>query len=416
VTPVPPPAEALELLTAGAVQVERRSELAERLGAGRPLRVKFGVDPTSSDLHLGHAVPLRALRRFQELGHVAVLIVGDFTAQVGDPSGRSATRPRLTAAEVEAHAATYLEQARRILLPEPLEIRRNSEWLGAMGIDDVLRLTARTTVAQMLQREDFARRHEAGAAISVMELLYPLLQGWDSVVVAADVELGGTDQLFNLLVGRQFQEQEGQAPQVVMTLPLLVGLDGQKKMSKSYRNAVGITDPPGEQFGKLMRVPDGLLAEYVTHATTMTPAAATQLLADVDAGRIAKVDAKRLLARTVVDLYHGVGAGAAAEGEFDRVFKAHEVPADVPEHVLDASEAIDGAIRLATVLRQAGLVPSNKEGGRMITQGGVRRDGVVVEDPDAACPPAELDGVLLQVGRRRWVRIRVGEPKLRDSV
>src|SRR5256714_228256 len=246
-------------------------ELARKLSSGRPLRVKLGIDPTASDIHLGFAVVLRKLRQFQELGHTAVLIIGDFTAQVGDPSGKSATRPRLSKAEVEEYAATYVEQARRILLDEPLEIRRNSEWLGPMGIEDVLRLTSRTTVARMLERDDFSRRYRDGVAISVMEFLYPLLQGWDSVMVHADVELGGTDQLFNNLMGRTLQEQEGQEGQCVLTTPLLEGLDGVNKMSKSLGNFVGIAEPPGEQFGNLMSFPDEPMPRYFTLTTGWHP-------------------------------------------------------------------------------------------------------------------------------------------------
>jgi tyrosyl-tRNA synthetase len=398
--------EHVRVLTAGTVDVITEADLRRKLGRGTPLRAKLGIDPTSSDLHLGFAVVLRKLRQFQELGHVAVLIIGDFTAQVGDPSGRSATRPRLTKEEVEVHATTYLEQAHRILLPEPLEVRRNSEWLGAMGIEDVLRLSARTTVARMLERNDFAQRYRDGVSISVMEFLYPLLQGWDSVMVRADVELGGTDQLFNNLVGRTLQEQEGQEGQVVLTTPLLEGLDGVNKMSKSLGNYVGIADAPAEQFGKLMSLPDPLMGRYFLLTTGWHPDRVDEVTAALADGSLAPVEAKRLLARTVVDLYHGEGAGATAEAEFDRVFRAHAAPTEVPEHTLDAAEAVDGRVRVANVLRQAGLVASNKEGQRQIQQGGVRLDGVVVTDPELALTPAELDGVTLQVGKRKWVRLK----------
>src|SRR3954454_4415217 len=259
--------EQVRILRGGAVDLITEADLRRKLATGRPLRAKLGIDPTASDIHLGFAVVLRKLRQFQELGHVAVLIIGDFTAQVGDPTGKSATRPRLTKEEVDGHAATYIEQVSDILLPERLEIRRNSEWLGDMGIEDVLRLTARTTVARMLERDDFAKRLRDGVPVSVMELLYPLLQGWDSVMVEADVELGGTDQLFNNLVGRQFQEQEGQEGQVVLTTPLLEGTDGVQKMSKSLGNYIGIAEPPGEQFGKLMSIPDDIVSRYATYTT-----------------------------------------------------------------------------------------------------------------------------------------------------
>ena len=257
--------EQLRIVRTGAVDLITEDDFRRKLGTGRSLRIKLGIDPTASDIHLGFAVVLRKLRQFQELGHTAVLIIGDFTAQVGDPSGKSATRPRLAKEEVEGFATTYVEQARRILLDEPLEIRRNSEWLGTMGIEDVLRLAARTTVARMLERDDFSRRYRDGVAISVMEFLYPLLQGWDSVMVEADVELGGTDQLFNNLMGRTLQEQEGQEGQCVLTTPLLEGLDGVNKMSKSLGNFVGIAEAPGEQFGKL------LVAARRAHAPLLHP-------------------------------------------------------------------------------------------------------------------------------------------------
>jgi len=397
----------LPVLTAGTSELITEEDLTRKLERGTPLRVKLGIDPTASDIHLGFAVVLRKLRRFQEFGHTAVLILGDFTAQLGDPSGRSVTRPPLSKADVDEHARTYVEQVRQILLPEPLEIRRNSEWLATMGIDDVVRLTARTTVARLLERDDFATRYRDGRPISVSEFLYPLLQGWDSVMVHADVELGGTDQLFNNLMGRTLQEQEGQEGQVVLTLPLLEGLDGVQKMSKSLGNYVGITEPPGEQFGKLMSLPDPLMPRYFALATGWPPDRVEEATRALTTGELKAVDAKRLLARTVVDLYHGAGAGPAAETEFNRVFQTHQAPRDIPEFVLEPSRLEPGPVRLAAVLHAAGLASSNKEGKRLIIQGGVRRDGQVVDDPDLAVPAPDLDGTVLQVGRRRWVRIRV---------
>ena len=403
--------EQMRILTAGAVDCISEPELRTKLGAGRPLRVKLGIDPTASDIHLGFAVVLRKLRQFQDLGHIAVLIIGDFTAQVGDPSGKSATRPRLTKDEVDGHAQTYLEQVQRILdfSPERLEVHRNSTWLGAMDMEAVLRMTARTTVARMLERDDFARRYAGGSPISLTEFLYPLLQGTDSVEIRADVELGGTDQLFNNLMGRQLQEQHGQEGQVVLTTPLLEGLDGVQKMSKSLGNYIGIAEPPAEQFGKLMSLPDELMPRYFLLTTGWHPDRVDEVVGQLASGAVKPVEAKRLLARTVVDLYHGDGAGAAAEAEFDKVFRSHEAPTDVPEHVLDLADAIDGRLRLATVLRQAGLVPSNKEGARKIAEGAVRVDGDVVRDPDTTSTPAELDGALVQVGKRHWARIRAAE-------
>jgi tyrosyl-tRNA synthetase len=399
--------EVMRVLTAGTVDCITEDELRRKLGAGRPLRVKLGIDPTASDIHLGFAVVLRKLRQFQELGHTAVLILGDFTAQVGDPSGRLATRPQLSTADVDSHVATYLEQVRGILLDEPLEVRRNSEWLAGMGIDDVVRLTGRTTLARTLERNDFAERYREGAPITLTELLYPLLQGWDSVMVEADVELGGTDQLFNVLVGRDLQGQDGQEPQVVLTTPLLEGTDGTQKMSKSLGNYVGVAEPPDEQFGKLMSVPDPVIPRYLELATGWHPDRVAEVLADLSAGRLEPVAAKRLMARTIVDLYHGPGAGQAAEAAFDRVFKAHETPEEVPERDVDAGEFADGPVRLARVLALAGLVASNKEGARMIRQGAVRQDGERVEDPDVEVDGPGIDGKVFQVGRRKWARVRV---------
>ena len=398
--------EQLRILRAGAVDCITEDELRDKLASGRPLRVKLGLDPSRPDIHIGHAVVLRKLRQFQERGHTAVLIVGDFTAQVGDPSGASATRPALSKAEVDANAATYFEQAQRILLPDPLEIRHNSEWLGEMGIDDVLRLAARSTVARMLERDDFAKRYAAGTPISVMELLYPLLQGWDSVMVRSDVELGGTDQLFNLLAARGLQEHEGQAAQVVLTMPLLVGLDGTQKMSKSFDNYVGITEPPEAQFGKVMRIADELMPMYFELTTGWHPDAVEEVTGRLASGDLKPVDAKRLLARTVVDLYHGDGAGEGAEAEFDRVFKDHTAPTDVEDFVIPSDELRDGRIEVARLLALSGLVGSNREGRRKITEGGVHLDKERVSDPSRAVTPDDVDGRLLRLGRRGWRRIR----------
>jgi tyrosyl-tRNA synthetase len=279
-----------------------------------------------------------------------------------------------------------------------------------MDMEAVLRMTARTTVARMLERDDFRKRYESGTPISLTEFLYPLLQGTDSVEIRADVELGGTDQLFNNLMGRHLQEQQGQEGQVVLTTPLLEGLDGVQKMSKSLGNYIGIAEPPPEQFGKLMSLPDELMPRYFLLTTGWHPDRVDEVVAELQSGTLKPVEAKRLLARTVVDLYQGDGAGAAAEGEFDKVFRSHEAPSDVPEHALDTSEALDdGRLRLATVLRQAGLVDSNKDGARQISQGAVKIDGNVVNDPNAAFAPQELDGVLLSRGKRHWARLRLPE-------
>lgn len=399
--------EQIRQLTYGCVDLISEAELRRKLERGTPLRVKLGIDPTRPDIHLGFAVVLRVLRRFQDFGHTAVLIVGDQTAQIGDPSGKSATRPRLSKEEVDANAQSYFDQLLQILSPERLEIRRNSEWLASMDLAGVLNLASRATVARMLERDDFAKRYASGIPISVMELLYPLMQGWDSVMVQADIELGGTDQLFNNLMGRPLQEQEGQEAQVVMTMPLLVGLDGVNKMSKSLDNYVGITEAPNEMFGKLMSISDALMPSYFTLTTGWAPDRIDSTLVELTSGALKPNAAKRMLARAVIDCYHGDGAGAAAEAEFDRVFKAHARPTDIAEHVVARTEFDGDGIRLAKVLALCGLVASNKEGRRMIEQGGVRCNDEKISDPDCVMTGDALDGVTLQVGRRNWAVVRV---------
>ncbi|CAB4977018.1 unannotated protein [freshwater metagenome] len=396
----------IKILTAGTVDVISEADLRKKLSVGKPLRVKLGIDPTASDIHLGFTVVLRKLRQFQDLGHTAVLIIGDFTAQVGDPTGRSVTRPPLTQEQVDAHAATYVEQVQSILdfTPGRIEIVRNSEWLSKIDMAGVLRLMSQTTLARILERDDFTKRYQEGSPISLSELVYPLMQGWDSVQVRADVELGGTDQLFNNLMGRQLQVAEGQAPQVVITTPLLEGLDGVKKMSKSLGNYIGIAEAPGEQFGKLMSIPDALMPRYFALTTGWLPERVAAIVASIESGELAPVAAKRLLARTIVDLYHGEGAGKSAEDEFDRIFKDGSAPTDVQEFVIKSGEF---PITLARLLATAGLATSNKEGRRKIEQGGVRIEGEKVTDPDVEVTVDEINGKLLQLGKRAWARVIV---------
>jgi tyrosyl-tRNA synthetase len=389
----------LRLLTANAVDVISEAELRRKLERDTPLRVKLGIDPTASDIHLGFAVVLRRLRTFQDFGHKAVLILGDFTAMVGDPSGKSATRPRLSKEEVDAHAQTYVEQIGEILdtSPERLEVRRNSEWLAPLGMEDILRLTSQVTVARMMERDDFARRYAGGVAISLMEFLYPLLQGLDSVDVRADVELGGTDQLFNLIMGRHLQEREGQEPQVVLTTPLLVGLDGEQKMSKSLGNYIGINDTPADQFGKVMSIKDQLLPMYFRHATAWDPDRIDDAVGSLESGALHPNAAKRSIGRAVVDLYHGEGAGAEAEAEFDRMFKEHKAPSETPEH------AFPSGTTWVNALFETKLATSKRDAGRLIAQGGAHSDGEVVAG-DGVVP----DGAhTVRVGRK-WARFIVG--------
>jgi tyrosyl-tRNA synthetase len=395
----------LEVLRGGAAEIIPADGLDAKLALGRPLRVKLGIDPSRPDLTLGHTVVLRKLRQFLDAGHVAVLIVGDFTSRVGDPSGRSETRPMLSAEDADRNAATYLAQAGLVLDVERAEVRRNGEWLAALDAGEMIRLASSATVAQMLEREDFRTRYGSGQPISVVEFLYPLLQGYDSVAVKADIELGGTDQTFNLLMGREVQRAYGQEPQVVLTTPLIEGLDGVRKMSKSLDNYVALTDPAEEMFGKLMSLPDQLIAKYELLCTDLGPQDHGRVVAGLADGSIHPNEEKRRMARAIVELYHGIGSGQAAEGRFDAVFKQHEVPVDVPDVSLPADVLTDGMAWLPKVLVAAGLAGSNGEAKRAISQGGVRLDGEQLRDPDAELAAAQLIGHVLQVGRRHFARI-----------
>jgi tyrosyl-tRNA synthetase len=399
-----------EVLQADATTVvspeDLRRKLDRSLAEGLPLRVKLGIDPSRPDLHLGHAVVLRKLRQFQDLGHTAVLIIGDYTGLVGDPSGQSETRPMLSAEAMAANAATYFEQAGLVLDVDRAEVRRNSEWLAPMTMADVIRLTGSYTVARMLERDDFQARYREGRPISVSEFLYPLMQAMDSVAVRADVELGGTDQTFNLLVGRHVQREHGQEEQVVLTLPLLEGTDGVRKMSKSYDNAVGLTEGADAMFGKLMRIPDELIGRYVRLATSLGPREADEVEAGLADGTRHPNDEKRAMARSVVDLYHGPGAGKGAEERFDRVHRERLLPEEVEDRPLPASATRGGeAYWLPGVLSGLGLASSSSEARRLIAQGGVRLDGEPVTDPDTEWRGEDLVGKTLQVGRRRFVRL-----------
>ena len=398
-------AEPLATLTSGTAEIVPRDGLEAKLALDRPLRVKLGLDPTAPAVTLGWAVVLRKLRQFQDLGHIAVLIVGDFTARVGDPSGKSETRPQLSKDEVDDYAERLLEQFRSVLSDEHLEVRRNSEWLEPMDMEAILHLTSSTTVARMLERDDFAKRYESRQPISLTEFMYPLLQGYDSVAVGADVELGGTDQLFNLLVGRDLQRDADQDPQVALTMPLLEGLDGVLKMSQSLGNYVGVAEPADEQFGKLMSIPDGLIIRYLRLTTDLDPADVDAIEAGMADGSLPAIEAKRRLAREIVDRYHGAGEGAAAEARFDRVHRDRELPRDVPETPIPGEALEDGRIWLPRLLVALGRAASNGEARRLVEQGGVRLDGEVVDDPSREMPPEELRGRVLQVGRRWFARL-----------
>lgn len=381
-------------LPAGGLEDKLRTAAAE----GRRLRVKLGVDPTASGVHLGWAVVLRKLRQFQECGHTAVLILGDFTAQVGDPSGKSQTRRRLGRDEVEAHAAHCLEALRAVLLDEPLEVRRNSEWLASMGMPEVLELATHATVAQMLERDDFRKRFRASKPISLIEFLYPLLQAADSVAVEADIELGGTDQTFNNLMGRQLQQQSDQPGQVVCTVPLLVGTDGTDKMSQSLGNFIAVDEAANEMFGKLMSIPDHLIVDYARLAAWRPTGEVEAIEAGLGSGDLHPNGTKRRVARWVVDMYHGDGSGEAAEATFDRQFKDHALPEDIPCADLPVSAVAVPEL----VATHFGI--SRTEARRLMGQNGVKLDGVALTDVDAALDAASLTGKVLQVGKRRFVR------------
>lgn len=392
-------------LTSGAAEVVPENGLAEKLALGRPLRVKLGLDPTASDITLGWAVVLRKLRQFQDEGHLAVLIVGDFTARVGDPSGKSETRPRLEPGVIREYADRLLGQFYRIVSRERLEVRYNSEWLEPLAMEGVLRLTSSTTVARMLERDDFAGRYREGRPISIMEFLYPLLQAMDSVAVEADVELGGSDQLFNLLTGRDVQRAYGQEPQVALTVPLLEGLDGVQKMSQSLGNYVGIEEPPGDMFGKLMSIPDELIGKYLRLCTDVTPEEVDAIEAGLADGSLHPAEQKRRMAREIVELYHGSGIGDRSEDAFNLVHRDREIPEDVEEAAIPAEAIRDGMVWLPKLLASLGLAGSNAEARRLIEQGGVRLDGEPVTDPQAEVPAEGIRGKILQIGRRRFVRL-----------
>jgi tyrosyl-tRNA synthetase len=379
-------------LARNAVDDLPRGALAEKLASGRPLRVKLGLDPTAADLHLGHTVVLQKLREFQDAGHTVVLIIGDYTARVGDPSGRSATRPVLSGDEISAHARTYVEQATKVLADdERLEVRFNSEWLD-MPMEDLFRLVRTVTVAQILARDDFSKRWAANEPISMLELLYPVLQGYDSVAVRADVEMGGTDQTFNLLMGREVQSAYGQPQQSILTVPLLAGTDGVQKMSKSVGNHIGITEPPADMYGKTLSIPDSALGEWYD-----------LLLGEPVPAELGPRDAKRALARALVTRFHGEAAAAEAEAAFDRVFISGKVPEDVEEAVV---ETADGDVHLPELIASV-FGGSRSEARRHLASGAVKLDGEVVAADVLDVPRAALDGRVLQVGKRRFRRLRV---------
>lgn len=399
------PEEQLHIIQSGAAQIVPEEALLKKLKRGTPLNVKLGVDPTAPDIHLGHAVPLRKLRQFQDLGHEVTLIIGDGTALIGDPSGRNSTRPQLSREQIDANAQTYVDQAFKVLDPAKTTLRYNSEWILGLDMEGLLKLLANFTVARILERDDFHNRYTSGQPISLHEFLYPVMQAYDSVVIKADVELGGTDQLFNLLAGRELMEKLDMEPQVCLTLPLLEGTDGVRKMSKSYGNYIGLTDAPEDIFGKVMSIPDEIMVKYFRLASNVPVDEIDQIEEGLANDALHPNKVKRQLARNLVELYHDADAAVASEEHFDKVFKAHEVPDDIPEFAGELTLNDDGQVYLAAFLHETGLAASAGEARRLIDGGGVKIDDVPVEPKRYNVDPADLHGTILKVGKRKFLRI-----------
>jgi len=424
-----PVEEQLAYLKKGAAEIipeeELKAKLANSIKTGKPLRVYLGVDPTAPDIHLGHTVVLRKLKHFQDMGHTAIFLIGDFSAMIGDPTGRSETRPPLTREEVDAHAKTYLEQVFKILDPEKTEVRRNSDWLGKLSSYEVVRLCAHYSLARMLEREDFRSRLQNSLPIAVHELLYPLLTAYDAVMLKSDVELGATEQKFNILVHREIQRDYGLPPQVVFTMPILVGLDGERKMSKSLGNYVGITEAPAEMFGKMMSIPDQLMWTYYELVTDRTPQEIAQLKGEVQSGKLHPMDAKMRLAEEVVADFQGADAGKKAAENFQRVFRDREAPTEMPEIQLrDRGDgflwsepepgATSGPLQLLPVspkwpqlLRYLFNVESTSEATRIVKQGGLEVNGRVVNDPATRLDTSSSATYAVRLGKKKFVRVTI---------
>ena len=396
-----PIAQQLEIIKRGADELLIEAELREKLGSGRPLRVKAGFDPTAPDLHLGHTVLLNKLKQLQDLGHHILFLIGDFTGMIGDPSGKNSTRPPLSHEEVERNAATYTDQVFKILDRGRTEVVFNSAWMGQMNAADLVRLAAKHTVARMLERDDFAKRYQGRQPIAIHEFLYPLVQGYDSVALKSDLELGGTDQRFNLLMGREVQKEHGQPPQCVLTLPLLEGTDGVNKMSKSLGNAIGINEPPREIFGKIMSISDELMWRYIELLSFELPQKMNEKKRSVEQGGNPR-DVKFDFAKEMVARFHGLQAAAAAAADFETRFKRDEIPENIPEVNL-ISES--GGLTLPRLLKQAGLTASTSEALRLIEQGGVRIDGEKAANKSLTFGPGER--FVVQVGKRKFARVTI---------
>ena len=399
------PEEQFHIIQSGAAQIVPEKALMDKLKRGKPLNIKLGVDPTAPDIHLGHAVPLRKLRQFQDLGHQVTLIIGDGTALIGDPSGRNSTRPQLTREQIKENAQTYVDQAFKVLDPEKTTLRYNSEWILSLGMEDLLKIASNFTVARILERDDFHNRYMSELPISLHEFLYPIMQAYDSVVIKADVELGGTDQLFNLLAGRELMEKMGMEPQVCLTLPLLEGTDGVKKMSKSYGNYIGLTDAPNDMFGKVMSIPDELMVKYYRLASTVPVDQIDAIEKGLAADENHPNRCKRDLAQNIVAAYYDEEAAKEAEAAFDRQFKQHEVPEDIPEFAADLTPNEEGTVYLAKLIADSGLTKSTGDARRMIDQGGVKINGEAVAAKAYNVAPESLSGAVIQVGKRKFVRL-----------
>ena len=397
--------EIIKIIRRGCVEIISEGDLREKLKPGKGLKIKYGADPSSPDIHLGHTVVLRKLRQLQEMGHTVQFLIGDFTGMIGDPTGRSTTRPPLSQEQIKTNAQTYQKQVFKILLPEQTEVVYNSTWCNAMNFSEVVRLAARYTVARIMERDDFAKRFRECRPIGVHELLYPLIQGYDSVVLKSDIELCGTDQIFNCLVARSLQQDYGQSPEVIVAMPLLEGLDGVQKMSKSLGNYVGVTDPPQEMFGKIMSIPDNLMLKYFELLTDVEFSSLEQMRCDLKINKLHPRKVKADLAGRIVSQYHGEKAAQQAIKEFDRIFKDRELPADIPEKIISATDLKDGKIWIINLLYEIGIVATKAEGRRMVCQGAVSIDQEKVIDhrQDVLIK----NGLVVQVGKRKFGRIRI---------
>ena len=399
------PEEQLHIIQSGTDTIVPQDLLLEKLKRGTALNIKLGVDPTAPDIHLGHAVPLRKLRQFQDLGHHVTLIIGDGTALIGDPSGRNSTRPQLTREQIAANAQTYVDQAFKILDPEKTTLRYNSEWILDLKMEDLLKLISNFTVARILERDDFHKRYTGGLPIALHEFLYPVMQAYDSVVIKADVEIGGSDQLFNLLAGRELMEKMGMEPQVALTLPLLEGTDGVRKMSKSYGNYIGLTEEPNDMFGKVMNIPDELMVKYYRLASTESVAKIDEIEAGLAADELHPNKVKRALARNIVAAYYDEAAAEAAEADFDLKFKAHGFPADAPVFDADLTPGEDGMVYFAKVIVDAGAAQSVSAARRLIDEGAVRVNGEALAAKSYNLAPESLKGAEVQVGKKKFFKL-----------